>query len=142
MRLWSIHPDYLDAKGLVALWREALLAQKVLQGQTKGYTNHPQLTRFKEASDPLGAIATYLRHVVAEADKRGYKFDKGKISIKGARKQLYVTEGQINYEFNHLSLKLKQRDPAAYAKIRKTSVIKPHPLFILHKGSVEEWEVT
>jgi len=30
MRLWSLHPRYLDAKGLVALWREGLLAQKVL----------------------------------------------------------------------------------------------------------------
>ena len=37
MRLWSIHPKYLGTKGLVALWREALLAQKVLQGNTKGY---------------------------------------------------------------------------------------------------------
>lgn len=23
MRLWSSHPKYLDAKGIVALWREA-----------------------------------------------------------------------------------------------------------------------
>ena len=36
MRLWSLHPRYLDAKGLVALWREGLLAQAVLKGQTKG----------------------------------------------------------------------------------------------------------
>ncbi|WP_368086417.1 pyrimidine dimer DNA glycosylase/endonuclease V [Nitrosomonas sp. Nm34] len=26
MRLWSIHPKYLDAKGLLALWREGLQA--------------------------------------------------------------------------------------------------------------------
>lgn len=32
MRLWSLHPSYLDAVGLVALWREGLLARKVLQG--------------------------------------------------------------------------------------------------------------
>ncbi|HEU5178767.1 MAG TPA: pyrimidine dimer DNA glycosylase/endonuclease V, partial [Burkholderiales bacterium] len=32
MRLWSLHPKYLDARGLVALWREALLAQAVLRG--------------------------------------------------------------------------------------------------------------
>lgn len=37
MRIWSLHPSYLDAKGLVALWRETLLAQKVLLGATVGY---------------------------------------------------------------------------------------------------------
>lgn len=46
MRIWSVHPSLLDAKGLVACWRETLLAQKVLQGLTKGYKNHPQLDRF------------------------------------------------------------------------------------------------
>lgn len=30
MRLWSIHPCYLDSKGLIALWRESLLAQACL----------------------------------------------------------------------------------------------------------------
>jgi len=25
MRLWTLHPKYLDARGLVALWREGLL---------------------------------------------------------------------------------------------------------------------
>ena len=45
MKLWSIHPKYLDAKGLVALWREALLAQKVLDGKTEGYKNHPLKAR-------------------------------------------------------------------------------------------------
>ncbi|HKX52383.1 MAG TPA: pyrimidine dimer DNA glycosylase/endonuclease V [Nitrosospira sp.] len=39
MRLWTLHPRYLDTKGLVAAWREALLAQKVLSGLTSGYTS-------------------------------------------------------------------------------------------------------
>jgi hypothetical protein len=37
---------YLDGRGLVALWREALLAQAVLRGRTRGY-RHPQLARFR-----------------------------------------------------------------------------------------------
>lgn len=37
MRLWTLHPKYLDPKGLVALWRETLLAQRVLAGRTRGY---------------------------------------------------------------------------------------------------------
>jgi Pyrimidine dimer DNA glycosylase len=60
MRLWSIHPSFWDRQGLVAVWREALLAQKVLQGETKGYRSHPQLQRFRSSGDPLGAIAAYL----------------------------------------------------------------------------------
>jgi len=43
MRIWSLHPKYLDSKGMVALWREALLAKQVLLNKTKGYKNHPQL---------------------------------------------------------------------------------------------------
>lgn len=27
MRLWSLHPKHLDPQGLVALWREVLLAR-------------------------------------------------------------------------------------------------------------------
>jgi hypothetical protein len=37
MRLWTLHPKCLDARGLVVPWREALLAQKVLRGETRGY---------------------------------------------------------------------------------------------------------
>jgi hypothetical protein len=59
MRIWSIHPKYLDTKGIVALWREALLAKNVLEGKTKGYKNHPQLDRFKSASKPSDAINYY-----------------------------------------------------------------------------------
>ncbi len=40
MRLWSLHPKYLDVKGLVRAWREGLLARKALGGETKGYRNH------------------------------------------------------------------------------------------------------
>ncbi|HWQ19849.1 MAG TPA: pyrimidine dimer DNA glycosylase/endonuclease V, partial [Methanotrichaceae archaeon] len=74
--MWSIHPKYLDARGLVALWREGLLAQKVLRGETQGYRYHPQLNRFKEAEDPKAAIAGYLKEVVKEAGRRGYCFDE------------------------------------------------------------------
>jgi Pyrimidine dimer DNA glycosylase len=51
MRIWSLHPQYLDRQGLTAAWREGLLAQKVLTGTTKGYRNHPQLRRFRAAGD-------------------------------------------------------------------------------------------
>ncbi len=141
MRLWSINPCYLDAKGLVALWRESLLAQKVLQGKTKGYKNHPQLIRFKNSRNPVGVIANYLRCIVDEADNRGYSFDRSKIINKRFIGKLAVTSGQLNYEFNHLLSKLKERDNDLYNKLCKVKKIDLHPIFYEVKGKVEDWEI-
>src|ERR1041385_8193501 len=98
MRIWSLHPKYLDAKGLVALWRETLLAKKVLENKTKGYKNHPQLTRFRNAKNPLAAINQYLLFVHKEAEIRNYTFDKNKIQQKLFALKLSVTSGQMKYE--------------------------------------------
>lgn len=98
MRLWTLHPQYLDSQGLVALWREALLAQKVLKGETRGYRHHPQLHRFQTHTNTLGCIATYLRAVCDEADRRGYHFDRTKIAVSRIRGQLEETTGQLLYE--------------------------------------------
>ena len=141
MRLWSVHPRYLDAKGLVALWREGLLAQNVLRGKTTGYKNHPQLNRFKNTDNPLGAIAGYLRGVVAEADKRGYNFDSGKIVTKRINSKLPVTHGQVAYEFQHLLSKLKVRDPQSYQQLKMLEKIAVHPLFKQVRGGVADWEI-
>jgi len=140
MRLWSIHPCYLDPKGLVALWREALLAQKVLLGNTRGYGNHPQLTRFRDTDDPAGAIGVYLQHVADEAEKRGYRFDRSRITKDGFNKKLSVTSGQIEYEFKHMLGKLKQRCPELYEKHRTLMKIKVHPMMQRVYGDVESWE--
>src|SRR6476646_9124589 len=84
MRLWSLHPKYLDAKGLVALWREALLARAVLRGQTKGYRQHPQVQRFREHATPVQMIEAYLYEVLCEAQRRGYAFDSSKVQQVGS----------------------------------------------------------
>lgn len=141
MRLWSIHPAYLDSKGLVALWREGLLAQKVLLGKTAGYRNHPQLKRFKEAGNPQGAIASYLRAVQQEAERRGYHFDKSKIIHRRITKKIKVTNGQVDYEYTHLLAKLEKRSPELFLKIKQQKKITLHPLFELTEGEVEAWEV-
>jgi hypothetical protein len=142
MRLWSIHPRYLDARGLVALWREGLLAQNVLLGNTRGYTNHPQLLRFKNTGNQVGAVATYLRFVADEANRRGYNFDRRKIVNRRIRNTIAVTDGQLCYEFRHLLKKLKKRDPERYKKLINVSEIEQHPLFDEVYGDVESWEVT
>lgn len=141
MRLWSIHPSYLDSKGLVALWREDLLAQNVLCGNTKGYKNHPQLDRFKETTNPIGAIASYLRYVVDEADSRGYNFNRSKIANKRITYAVPVTNGQVGFEYKHLLAKLKERDIDLYKKLKSTNKIRVHPLFRKVRGDVEEWEI-
>ncbi len=141
MRLWSIHPVYLDSKGLVALWREGLLAQKVLLGRTKGYKNHPQLARFKNTDDPLSSIACYLRYIADEARKRNYNFNKNKIVLNNVHRRIEVTTGQLEYEFRHLLDKLKTRDQDLYRELKTLKQIMPHPLFKSIVGDTEEWEI-
>lgn len=141
MRIWSLHPKYLDTKGLVALWRETLLAKHVLEGKTKGYLNHPQLDRFKKAKKPLDAINLYLSHVHEEAANRQYKFDVKKFKPVKTSFKLNVTKGQMEYELEHLLSKLKTRDPKLYAQVKKHKTIEAHPLFNIVKGGIESWEI-
>jgi hypothetical protein len=140
MRLWSIHPSYLDRQGLIALWRESLLAQKVMQGATKGYTRHPQLCRFKECGNPVGAIATYLRPIADHAEERGYAFNKAKIARQCFSGSIPITDGQLHYEFNHLLGKLKVRDPERFERLKHLRRIDVHPLFHIIPGPVASWE--
>jgi hypothetical protein len=140
MRLWSLHPKYLDPQGLVALWREALLAQAVLLGETRAYRNHPQLARFKNHSEPLAAISLYLKGIHEEAKMRGYAFDKSKIKPVRKTVSLTVTTGQMVYEWAHLTAKLKVRNPALYRKWRNLEVPEAHFIFNMCAGDVESWE--
>jgi hypothetical protein len=140
MRIWSLHPKYLDAKGIVALWRETLLAKHVLEGKTKGYKNHPQLQRFKEATDPLAAINRYLAAVYDEALSRGYNFDQSKFARNRGRSLITVTTGQMKYEAEHLVAKLHARDKKKFEEIKSVKTFEPHPLFKVVKGTIEEWE--
>ncbi len=140
MRLWTLHPKYLDPKGLVALWREGLLAQSVLRGHTKGYARHPQLVRFRETPSPVRCIAEYLRVIQEEGKRRGYKFDSGKIARGGQVKSIAVTNGQLQFEWAHLLGKLRQRDPKRFEELKSVRRVDPHPLVKIVPGGVERWE--
>ncbi len=140
MRLWSLHPKYLDTRGLVALWREALLAQAVLAERTRGYRHHPQLARFRVQASPLGSIAEYLRVVQAEAAARGYRFDASRIDPASGAGGILVTRGQLEFEWAHLMAKLDVRDPAWKTGLAGITSPIPHPLFRVAEGSVEAWE--
>ena len=122
MRLWTINFKYLDTKGLVALWRAALLAKNVLEGLTRGYKNHPQL-------------------IYKEACARGYKFDVAKVGKFDAENlsKIAVTRGQIEYEFSFLQEKLKLRDLKKYKENLKVKNIEISTIFTKIDGEIEPW---
>ena len=138
MRLWSLHPSLLDRKGLIALWREGLLAQRVL-GQTKGYRFHPQLRRFQASKHPIAAISTYLWDVVDDARARGYSFDASKIMGKRRQISIAVTKGQLEFEREHLKRKLLVRDQAMAGTL-SSARLRPHPMLRVVAGDIEPWE--
>ena len=140
MRLWSLHPRYLDAQGLVALWREALLARAVLRGLTRGYTCHPQLERFRAHPYPRLAINAYLAAVQEEAARRGYAFDRSKIGPVRAVEAIPISSGQLACEWRHLQNKLSVRSPAVLARWHGMAVPACHPLFLRRPGPVASWE--
>ena len=142
MRLWTIHPRYLDTQGLVALWREALLARAVLRGQTRGYRHHPQLDRFRAHAFPRRAITAYLAAIHCEAQSRGYVFDKRKIGPLRMIHSISVTTEQISYEWQHLLRKMSVRSRVLHRRWRTVRVPQCHPLFTPVPGLIEPWERT
>jgi hypothetical protein len=153
MRLWSVHPRHLDRQGLTGCWREALLAQAVLAGRTRGYRSHPQLERFRAQPSPLDAVGTYLEALAREATARGYRFDHSRIDRRPAElpadapadhptgvPRIPVTEGQVDLEWRHLLAKLARRSPESAERAAAHSAPTVHPLFTVVPGPVESWE--
>ena len=140
MRLWTLHPRYLDSQGLVALWREALLAKAVLRGETRGYRRHPQLARFRAHASPRAAINAYLAAVHAEATARGYAFDRRKIGPRRRVAPIAATSGQVAYEWRHLMKKLSVRNRPLHRHWKSARRPDCHPLFRRVRGPVAEWE--
>jgi hypothetical protein len=140
MRLWSLHPRYLDPAGLVAVWREGLLARAVLKGATKGYRCHPQLERFRASGRPVACIDTYLAAVWEEAERRGYRFDRRKLGRSRVRRRLAVSAGQVAFEWAHLLAKVRRRRPGHARALANVEVRRVHPLFRVVPGPVAAWE--
>jgi hypothetical protein len=140
MRLWSVHPGSLDRAGLVACWRESLLAQAVLTGATVGYRHHPQLERFRAEPDPVAAVGAYLTGLADEADRRSYRFDRSRI-VRPSPPQpvIAVSDGQLAHEWAHLGRKLAARSPDDAQRWAGTDP-HAHPLFHVVAGPVASWE--
>ena len=140
MRLWSLHPAFLDSKGLVAVWREGLLARAVLRGTTRGYRRHPQLIRFSAHPAPVSAINNYLRGIARESAARGYRFDRTLVGPVRNATSIPVTRGQLEFEWSHLVAKLRRRAPTQLDSLLAEPTIRPHPLFLVRDGRIESWE--
>jgi hypothetical protein len=140
MRLWTVHPKYLDPRGLSALWREALLAQAVLRGETRGYRSHPQLTRFRNHPQPIRGLNSYLAIVYDEALQRGYHFDRRKLGRCQSHGHIPETTGQLAFEWAHLLKKLQQRQPDRFEELKAVTRPAAHPLFRIVPGPVRGWE--
>jgi hypothetical protein len=140
VRLWTLHPKYLDSRGLVAAWREALLAQKVLAGRTRGYRHHPQLIRFRQSPDPRACASSFLRALAEEAASRGYHFNSRKIARARPAGRIPETRGQLLHEWAHLRAKLRRRDPAVARRWKGVAVPEAHPLFRIVAGRRRPWE--
>ncbi len=126
-----IHPKYLDCRGLVAVWREGLLAKKVLEGKTMGYRNHPQLAIFKGYKKPVDLINAYLFQIYLEARRRGYNFDFSKIEPLNLKEVVSITKGQLKEEFQLLLEKLKVRDKRKFEEIKNLELdsVEPNAIF-------------
>lgn len=100
----------------------------------RGYRNHPQLERFKRSASPLDAVNRYLEAVYIEADMRGFRFDRGKLSPYSTPITITVTTGQLGYETAHLLEKLRRRDSERYSRFKGVRMFNPHPMFVVVGG--------
>jgi len=143
MRLWSIHPKYLDRQGLLACWREGLLALSVARkGFVGAYSKHPQLERFKKTRDPKGAIVSFLQEIAMEMMARGYR--PKALPRPKHRQKIAVTKGQLEFEFSRLQEKLRKRSKAKFLENRrivsKEKGLKTNGSFYIVAGPKESWE--
>lgn len=94
-----------------------MLAKAVLEGETHGYTCHPQLNIFRNHLEPVAAIHCYLQAVLQEAFILKYHVDVGKIDTAIQTTPHIVTEKQLTYEWEHLLKKLKVRNNKLYQQL-------------------------
>ncbi len=143
MRLWSLHPSYLDIQELFSTWKEGLLAFSVINNPETQLHNHPQLIRFKISGDPIGTLGFYLNEIFLEAKNRGFNFEGSKIESINTSISISVTLGQLDYEAMNLLNTLQERDKTKFSDLNsifKQKDVKTHPLFYIISGPVEKWE--
>ena len=147
MRIWTLHPRFLDRQGLLGQWREALQAKNALLDphHSSNVCHERQLRRFKAAKiQALSCMGVYLHAVADEMILRGYKPNVSLIPYYvGTPSLIPVTQGQVNFEIAHLMAKLTERDPSRLLPLSKIRVLMSNqlnPIFKEVGGDIESWE--
>lgn len=130
MSLWSVHPRYLDNKGLISAWNRGLQLQKQLSTEPARNTGNSQLIMFSRQEKPLHAIGSYLSFIASEGCRRGYKFTHEKILYPNFDEELLpIDSEQLRSENQMLQNRLKTRDKNRYQQLSSQSWPETHPLF-------------
>jgi hypothetical protein len=93
-----------------------------------------------EQEDPWGAIHDYLVGVWEEGHRRGYRYDRSRISEHSGRHPMDVPRGQLEYELVLLRSKLERRDPRSLARLPPLEEVEPHPSIRAVEGGIAPWE--
>lgn len=132
MRLWSIHPKYLDKHALIALWREGLLAQKALSGKGLVDEANVQLVRFKKSANPVRAIGSYLSFVASEGAKQGCKLNHERILQPNFEAKFMTTDvAQMELEVEQLKARMKTRNKDKFKLLTDVHKFEANPVFTL-----------
>lgn len=152
MRLWSLHPSYLDKQALQVCWADALQAleyYKQERAYMKGITNdlspyfYPCLDRFRMTGSPIAHITNYLHGLCDESERRNTPFGRAKLPEFTPGLRLKVTDGQIAREEKLLLLQLNRRKQTQlWMDLFVAEYVQPHPLFEIVSGPVEPWETS
>lgn len=155
MRLWTIHPKYLDGKRLTSQWKEGIQMMHIWKeigenpepAKRLGYVSHPQVRRLSNLLVADSGLISLLLHqhltaVHEESVQRSYSFNKKLIDdlapdCKNAPK-VYVTMGQVAYEFALMATKNNEWSQ----KVAIDPYMLCNPIFQVVSGSIESWEKT
>jgi hypothetical protein len=141
MRIWSIHPKYLDSKELLNLWNETIQAKNEFLTKFSGHFSNKQLERFLDLKNPLEAINSYMSSIYREAVKRDFSVDDSFMDWDFDDSiQIPVTAGQISHEISKLKSRLRERDEKKLQKLNGRTFLELHPIFYSVPGTIEEWE--
>jgi len=70
MRVWDIHPGYLNRESLLGEHREVHAVFSIIINHKSGYARHPETMRWR---DSLGALVSRHDCLLEEMDFRGYR---------------------------------------------------------------------
>ena len=108
MRIWDIHPGYLNRQSLLGEHRELHGLVSILANGKKGYSHHPETLRWVGFG---WALKHRHRELVCEMNIRGY-IDRSPVrtrSNKGVFPSVYIDEPHVQFELLREKYKSKEK---------------------------------